>query len=132
MWEYINPDIKKDNLPRHRAPSELSPLVINPQKTTFSALNKGEKEELQVLRKQYNRTYKRYKKKEAALKSLRTYIISTISYNYINYTFEGNTVYNILISLKKAVTLTDNAWKVNLATQYLKIKKAPKSQNIEK
>ena len=36
------------------------------------------------------------------------------------------------MSLKKAVAPTDDAWKVDLATQYLKIKKALKSQNIEK
>jgi len=79
------------------------------------------------LRKQYDRVYKRYEKEEAALKSLRTYIISTISRDYIDYTFEGNTVYNVLVSLKEAVAPTDDAWKVDLATQYLKMKKAPKS-----
>ena len=36
------------------------------------------------------------------------------------------------MSLKKAVAPIDNAQKVNLATQYLKIKKALKSQNIKK
>ena len=76
--------------------------------------------------------YKQYKKKAAALRSLRTYIISTISYNYIKYTFKGNTVYNILTSLKQAVALTNNAQKVNLATQYFKIRRALKSQNIKK
>ena len=40
---------------------------------------------------------------EAALKFLYTYIISTIFCNYINYTFKGNTVYNIFILLKQAV-----------------------------
>ena len=79
------------------------------------------------MRKQYDRVYKRYEKEEAALKSLRTYIISTISRDYIDYTFEGNTVYNVLVSLKEAVAPTDDAWKVDLATQYLKMKKAPKS-----
>ena len=132
MWEYIDPDVKKDNLLRHRAPSEPSPSVVNPQKTTFSALDKGEKEELRALRKQYNRAYKRYEKEAAALRSLRTYIISTISRDYIDYTFNGNAVYDVLISLKKAIAPTDDARKVDLATQYLKMKKAPKSQNIEK
>ena len=132
VWEYIDPDVKKNDLPRHRAPSEPSPSVVNPQKTTFSALDEGEKEELRALRKQYDRAYKRYEKEEAALKSLRTYIISTISRDYIDYTFEGNTVYDVLVSLKQAVAPTDDARKVDLATQYLKMKKAPKSQNIEK
>ena len=36
------------------------------------------------------------------------------------------------MSLKQAIAPTNDARKVDLATQYLKIKKAPKSQNVEK
>ena len=35
----------------------------------------------------YNYTYKWYKKEKAALRFLWIYIINTIFYNYINYTF---------------------------------------------
>ncbi|OCK97582.1 uncharacterized protein K441DRAFT_547678 [Cenococcum geophilum 1.58] len=72
------------------------------------------------------------RKEEAALRFLRTYIISTTSRDYIDYAFDGNTVYDILVSLKQAIAPTDDARKVDLATQYSKMRKAPKSQNIEK
>jgi len=100
LWEYIDPNVRKGNLPAYRAPSTPLPLAINPYKTTFLELDNDEKEELRALRKHYDRTYKRYKKEEAALRSLRTSIISTISRDYINYTFNRNTVHDVLVSLK--------------------------------
>ena len=49
VWEYIDLNVKENDLPRHGAPLKLLPLVINPQKTTFLTLDKGEKEELRAL-----------------------------------------------------------------------------------
>ena len=59
--------------------------------------------------KYYDCTYKQYRKGEVALRSLRTYIISIISRDYIDYTFDRNTVYDILMSLKQAIAPTDDA-----------------------
>ena len=131
VWEYIDPNVRKQDLPRHRAPLEPSPSVVNPQKTVFSTLDDDEKEELRALRKHYDRVYKQYEKEEAALRSLRTYIISTISRHYIDYTFEGNTVHDVLVSLKQRVAPSDEAREIQLATQYAKLKKAPRNQNFE-
>ena len=131
VWEYIDPNVRKQDLPRHRAPLEPSPSVVNPQKTVFSTLDDDEKEELRALRKHYGSAYKQYEKDEAALRSLHTYIISTISRDYIGYTFGGNTVHDVLVSLKQRVAPSDEVRRIQLATQYAKLKKAPRNQNFE-
>ena len=131
IWEFVDPSKDKDSLPILREPSVPMAKDVNPEAATISALSDDEKEELKLLRFNYKHKLSVYERQDTALASLRTYIQETISRTFLPYTFKGDTVYDILVALKKRVAPTDKARKVELTQRYQKLKKAPHGQNVE-
>jgi hypothetical protein len=127
----VDPSKDKDSLPILREPSVPMAKDVNPEAATISALSDDEKEELKLLRFNYKHKLSVYERQDAALASLRTYIQETISRTFLPYTFKGDTVYDILVALKKRVAPTDKARKIELTQRYQKLKKAPHGQNVE-
>jgi len=72
-------------------------------------LNKKEKKELYTLKANYRDNIKLYRKQLLAFNILRSYILSSILYTYLIYTFKCITTYNVLVSLKQRITLTNSA-----------------------
>ena len=97
----------------------------------FSELNKDEKGELRMLQNDHRDNVKLYRKQPSALDTLRSQIRSSISRTYLIYTFKRNTTYDVLVSLKQRVAPSNEARKIQLATQYARLKKAPRNQNFE-
>ncbi len=50
IWDYVNPNTAKDELPVLAEPHFPMPAEVNTEKTTFATLDVDEKEELQALR----------------------------------------------------------------------------------
>jgi len=65
-----------------------------------------------MLKANYRDNIKLYRKQLLALNTLRSHILSFILHTYLIYTFKCTTTYNILVSLKKKITLTNNARKL--------------------
>ena len=65
-----------------------------------------------MLKANYRDNIKLYRKQLLALNTLRSHILSFISRTYLIYTFKCTTTYNVLVSLKKRITLTNNAKKL--------------------
>jgi len=131
IWKYVNPFTPADELLKLKEPTQASPKDVNSQKTKLSELNKDEKKELWILWLDYQDNLKLYRKQQSVFDTLCSQIQSSILCFYLIYTFKCDTIYDILVLLKKRVVFTNKAWKMYLATQYAKLKKAPKNQNFE-
>jgi len=78
----------------------------------LAELDKEEKEELCMLKADYRDDMKLYRKQLLALNILRSHILSSILCIYLIYMFKCTTTYNVLVSLKKRIALTNNARKL--------------------
>jgi len=65
-----------------------------------------------MLKADYRDNIKLYRKQLLALNTLRSYILSSILHTYLIYTFKCTTTYNVLVSFKKRITLTNNIRKL--------------------
>jgi hypothetical protein len=63
--------------------------------------------------------------------ALRSFIQETITRTYLTYTFDCDTPYDMLAALKQRVAPTNRTRKIELVNQYQKLKKAPRSQNLD-
>ena len=131
IWKYVDPSTAVDKLPKLIEPTRPEPKDVNGRKTKLSELDEDEKEELRMLRLEHRDNLKLYRKQQSAFDTLCSQIQSSISRTYLVYTFNCDTTYNVLVALKKRVAPTDEARKIHLATQYAKLKKAPRNQNLE-
>ena len=84
-----------------------------------------------MLQNNYRDNIKLYRKQLSALDTLRSQIQSSISHTYLIYTFKQKTTYDILVSLKQRITPSNKAQKIQLATQYTRLKKTPQNQNFK-
>jgi hypothetical protein len=66
-------------------------------------------EELRTLKSNYRDNVKVYRKQLLALNTLRSYILSSILYTYLIYTFKCDTTYDVLVALKQRIALLDYA-----------------------
>ena len=131
IWKYVDPSTAADKLPKLEEPIRALPKDVNSQKTKLSELDEDEKEDLRMLRLDHRDNLKLYRKQLSALDTLCSQIQSSISRSYLIYTFKCDTTYDVLVSLKQRIAPTDDARKIHLATQYAKLKKAPRNQNLE-
>ncbi|OCL01418.1 hypothetical protein AOQ84DRAFT_383769 [Glonium stellatum] len=107
VWKYVNPYTKREDLPSLVEPSRPTAEDVNKDKAKISLLNTDEKAMFRVLQE------------------------DSVSRTYLIYTFNCDTTYDILVSLKQRVALSDNVRKIQLASQYAKIKRIPRNQNYE-
>ena len=84
--------------------------------TLYAALSEDEKDELWILRKRYKIVEKEYKKQEAALTSLRSYITGIVARNLNTYILGIDLVYNALVALKERVAPTNIVRELYLST----------------
>jgi hypothetical protein len=130
VWKFVDPTEVKDKLPLTE-PTIPTPQDVNPEKTSLAQLDDDEKEELRFKRFSYKRSIATYDRQKAAIATLRSFIQETISRIYLTYTFDCDTPYDMLVALKQRVAPTDQARKIELINQYQKLKKTPRSQNLE-
>ena len=78
-----------------------------------------------MLQANYRDNIKLYRKQLLALDTLRNYILSSILCIYLVYTFKCDTTYNILVLLKQRIAPLDYARKLQIATQYARLKEVP-------
>ena len=131
IWQYVDPKVSKDTLPPFTEPQLPLPGNVNPQARTVSALSEDEKEELKALRQLHKRQLAVYDRQKIAMATLRIFIQETITRTYLRYTFECDTSYEMLTSLKKRVAPTDQARKTELLNRYQELQKTPRLQNLE-
>jgi hypothetical protein len=131
IWDFVNPNTNKDELPILEKPMIPSAKDVNPLKTVLSQLTDDEKDELKLLRYDFKHQLTLYERQDAALASLRLFIQETISRTFLPYTFNCDTPYDILVALRRRIAPTDKARKLELTQRYQKLKNAPRAQNVD-
>jgi hypothetical protein len=129
IWDHVDP--KRDQIPTLGKPELPKPQNVNREKTTYAELTTEEKEEFRMMRQDYKQQFDLYERQRAALASLRAYIQSSVSRNCLYYTFECETAREMLIELQKRFKPTDQLRELYLAVKYQKLKKPPKSQDLD-
>src|ERR1700730_10239084 len=131
IWDYINPDKEKDTVPTLIQPPKPRLADIKAGATTYSELSTDEREQLRQLQSDYNYERKEYDRKRKALADIRVEIIKSIKRDFISYTHNTETVYDLLVKLKDRIAPTDKIRKRELITAYKAACKPPKAQNVE-
>ena len=93
-------------------------------------LSDVELDELKLLRYDFKHRLQLFERQDTALSTLKSFIQETISRKFLPYTFKEST-HDVLVALRQRVAPTDRARKLELSQRYGKLKKAPRSQNIE-
>ena len=114
IWEYVNPAITKELkvLTRPEIPTARD---INPEKDTITELAGDELDELKLLRYNFKHQLQLYERQDVALSTLKSLIQETISRTFLPYTFNKESTYDVLITLRQQVALTDRARKLELS-----------------
>jgi hypothetical protein len=131
VWKFMDPSIKADDLPILSRPAVPMPIDVNPDTTRMSELSPAEREELKFLRDEWKNRNREYEKQQSAIENLHTLIHETVSRSYYTYLIKRDTLHDMLTALKQRVAPSDHARELELISQYQKLKKAPRSQNLD-
>ena len=131
IWKFIDPSVKAADLPQFTRPPMPQPKDIDPAKLLINQLNPNELEQLKALRDKWKNQNREYEQQKTIINGMHTLIHETVSRSYYVYLIDKETLYEMLSALKERIAPMDLACQRELAAQYQKLKKAPRSQNIE-
>jgi len=130
IWSLVNPDTT--NPPTLEEPQAPKPRSVNPQKTIFSELDEDEKEQLRELQRERKRNLDKYDRRRQALASLRAHIQGTVARTNLSYTFNCETVHDMLVKLQKRFSPTDEAREREVIRRYQNLRtEVPKTRAKE-
>src|SRR5439155_23305248 len=96
------------------------------------ALIVQEKESLKLLLTMYKEELANTKQILNTIQTMRNHIVTIVSTCNIVYINDKNTVYQMLVALKKRLALTDYTRKLDLARKYNKLKTYSKREDVKK
>ena len=131
IWIYINPDLQTEPVIPIR-PNRPTPQDVNVNKTTVVELDPAERDIYKVLLSVYKEDLANTNKILDTIQAVRTHIVTTVSAKNITYIDDKDTVYKMLIALKKRLAPTDYARKLEVIRKYNKLKTFTKRESIEK
>jgi hypothetical protein len=113
VWKYVDPAGTRPNteattapvLPVRPTPNNIKPSA-NATPTLYSQLDTDQLEELRNRQSDYDRQLKAYDQEVAALGKLRVLIQRTVAPNNLVYTFNCDTVYDVLVKLQQRFSPT--------------------------
>jgi hypothetical protein len=101
IWDYVNPNVKKDIIPTCVEPEEPTYHTVNPDVTTFRDLEPLEREKFRDLRSSFKRKYTVYREQKVALSNLVQRIQETIDYKHYSLLRGFHTPHGMLTALKE-------------------------------
>src|SRR4029077_13361346 len=131
VWDHMDPDKTSEQILSLNVPLEPQPQEINPAKTQIAQLDEAEEKRLRMRKKDYREELREYKEKHKGIGLLRTRIQETVARTNLHYTFNKNTVYDILVQLKERFAPDDETRERDLELQYESLKHPPRDSNIE-
>ena len=140
IWKYVDPSISKADLPQLEHPNfsdfpqsqSLPTNTPQPEGSTHTIQNQPiAPQPLEFQRFLFKRQVKQYDRQKAALADLRSYIQETVSADYVHYTYGCDTPHDMLVSLKRRVSPTDQSRRYELRAKYQKLMEVPREQSIE-
>ena len=101
VWEYVDPapaadQVEKLVIPKKPKPSDVKQGAVSPIDLTDDQLKK-----LQQVQTIAKPELKEYELKRKALNEMVTHIQETVSSTYISWTYDCDTVYEMLVALRK-------------------------------
>ena len=93
-------------------------------------LTPEEVEELKALWEECKDWNREYEKQHTAVETLHTLVHETMSKSYYTYLMKKEMLHDMLVALKQRIAPMDQARELELTNQYQKLKKGPKTQNI--
>ena len=131
VWKYVDPSQEKDKVEALTRPNVPQAKDVNPAKNMISELTPDELDQLKTLGYDFKHRLQLYERQDTALSTLKSFIQETISRPFLSYTFNKESTYDVLVALRQRIAPSDRARKLELTQWYTKLKKAPKSQNID-
>lgn len=131
LLEYVDPDIAIANLkvfplPVEPTPNMILPSIVEGTITRFSELDDRQARELSYELSLYQTRKKDFDRHEQAMGQLRIKIQETVHSDNLVYTFNCQTVYQMLSKLKERFAPSDFASKQECALQWRKLCVPPK------
>ena len=136
VWDYINPDTLKGNVPAFTEPNEpayqdVASASDKRLEIKYSTLTEDEKEEFKRLQQRYKRNYEAYIRKKAALATIRTKIQESVSRPNLAYTFNCDSSYDMLAKLKERFSPTTTSRTREVLSRYRRLLRAPRDQAVD-
>lgn len=132
IWQYTNPNLDVEPIQPIK-PVRPTPIDVDPQAITILDLTPDQRLTLQLLRDDYKSQEKDHVLLSKGIKELNSLICTTISRTNLTYILQDcDTPYRKLKALQRRLAPTDRARELELMQQYQDLKKAPRSQGIDK
>ncbi len=132
VWEYVDPSRSAEIIPKlvepqWPEPSDL-PLTDAERAGTITAAHK---EELSELRSLYKIRLNRYDQRKASIASLHRFIQETVHPDRIHYTFNCDSVHQMLVNLQQRLKPKDDVRRYQLIDQYRGLQESPTHENLD-
>ena len=133
VWVYVDPSKTDAQLPPlvELTWPEPGNLARTQEEITTRVLTTVHKEELSEQRSLYKLRLNRYDQRRTLLAHLHRFIQETVYPDYIHYTFECDTVHEMLVNLQRRLKLTDDIRRLQLTDQYRQLQKSPKNKELD-
>jgi len=133
VWVYVDPSKTDAQLPPLVEPTWPEPgnLARTQEEITTGVLTTAHKEELSEQRSLYKLRLNRYDQRRTSLAHLHRFIQETVHPDHIHYTFECDTVHEMLVNLQRRLKLTDDIRRLQLTDQYRQLQKSPKNKELD-
>lgn len=131
VWEYVDPSLAANQVLELIVPKKPKPSDVKQGAVSPIDLNDDELKKLQQLQNTAKPELKEYELKERALNELVKHIQETVSATYISWTYDRDTVYEMLVALQKRLKPKDDVRRRELIDKLIKLRDNPKSRQID-
>lgn len=132
VWKYINPDLTtplpEPTRPNPPAPADASTVEGH---TTLTTLTSDEREIYKLLYSEYKESLSLVKQELDTLRAIRNHLVTSVSKENIVYIESQETIYDMLVALKKRLAPTDEARKLEVIDRYQRLRNYDKRIDVE-
>ncbi|KAI0993953.1 hypothetical protein K3495_g14231 [Podosphaera aphanis] len=132
VWKYINPDLttppSQPALPTLPAPADASTIAGH---TTLATLTSDERDIYKLLYSEYKEVLSQKKQEIDTLRGIRNHLVTSISKENIVYIESKDTIFEMLVALKKRLAPTDEARKMEVVDKYQRLRQFDKRTDVE-
>ena len=130
-WDYVDPSKTADEVQKLAEPKMPKPFGIKQGAETSVDLSEDEVKRLQQLQSPVKPQRKKFELKGKALNELVKHIQETVSTTYISWTYDCDTVYDMLVALQKRLKPKKNVRRRELIDKLIKLRDHPKTRQID-
>ena len=131
IWEYINPETPQELCPTLIQPVKPVLADVNADAQAYTDLNTTERDAYKFLTQEYKSENDEYKVLNTAIAGYKADILRSLSPSILLYIQNCKGTYDTLVKLCTQFAPTDRTWEQMVLAQYQKIKKVPRTKNLE-